>query len=95
MTDSKGLVGGMVDTIATIARKKVEAYTQDRKHARVDYVIYKPDGDALAKVGAMVEAGHIKPDIDSVFDLENIREAHQRLESGRACGKIVINMIQK
>ena len=58
----------------------------------VDYVIYKPSGDALREVGKLVEAGRIKPDIDRIFDLDDIREAHRYLESGQARGKVVIKV---
>lgn len=59
----------------------------------VDYVVYKPNGDALREVGKLVEAGRIKPDIDRVFGLDDIREAHQYLEGGHARGKVVIKVM--
>lgn len=58
----------------------------------MDYVIYKPSGDALQEVTKLVEAGHIKPCIDRVFSLDEIRAAHQYLESGHARGKVVIRV---
>lgn len=93
MTDSGGLVGGLLGAATTIAQKKLAAFTQDRRHVHVDYVIYKPNGDALREVGKLVEMGRIKPDIDRVFDLGDIREAHQYLEGGHARGKVVIKVM--
>jgi NADPH:quinone reductase-like Zn-dependent oxidoreductase len=129
MTDSGGLVGGLLSAATTIAQKKLAAFTQghlllslclcacacvdarrrisvlalecsrhsardvtDRRHVQVDYVIYKPNGDALREVGKLVEAGRIRPDIDRAFDLDDIREAHQYLESGHARGKVVVKV---
>ncbi len=38
----------------------------------------------------LIEAGKIKPNFDKVFPVENIREAHEHLESNRSFGKVVL-----
>jgi NADPH:quinone reductase-like Zn-dependent oxidoreductase len=57
---------------------------------RFSYVLRKPDGDALAALGTLIESGAVKPLNDSVYPLEEIVAAHQASESGRARGKIII-----
>ena len=52
----------------------------------------KPDGAALAKVTPWVESHQIRPLIDKVFPMEQIALAHEYCESGKAQGKIVIDM---
>jgi NADPH:quinone reductase-like Zn-dependent oxidoreductase len=37
-----------------------------------------------------IEAGKVKPVIDSTFPLEQAEQAHQRLQSGAHAGKIVL-----
>ncbi len=37
-----------------------------------------------------VVAGDLAPVLDVVWPLERIREAHERLEAGRAFGKVVL-----
>ena len=44
------------------------------------------------KVWPHLEAGTIKPVIDSVFPLENAAEAHRRIDSGEHVGKIVLRV---
>jgi NADPH:quinone reductase-like Zn-dependent oxidoreductase len=39
----------------------------------------------------LLENGEIKIYIDSVFNLEDVVKAHQRLEEGKHIGKIVLN----
>ena len=39
-----------------------------------------------------MEHSEIKPIIDRVFPLEQARTAHERLESGKQFGKIVLSM---
>jgi putative PIG3 family NAD(P)H quinone oxidoreductase len=38
----------------------------------------------------LIEAGKIKPNLDRFFPLENIKEAHEYLESNRSFGKVVL-----
>lgn len=45
-----------------------------------------------ATVWPHVEAGHLRPVIDSVFPLERAAEAHARMESSEHVGKIVLSV---
>lgn len=49
------------------------------------------DVAALDEVLSLAESGVIKSVIDSVFKMENAADAHRRLESGEAFGKIILN----
>jgi len=46
----------------------------------------------LAKVWPLVEAGKIKPVIDSTFPLAEAQQAHQRLAAGEHIGKILMTL---
>lgn len=49
-------------------------------------------GDILLKLTQIIEAGGLKPIVDDCqFTLEQAGEAHARLESGKAIGKVVID----
>ncbi|MHB1221243.1 MAG: zinc-dependent alcohol dehydrogenase family protein [Gammaproteobacteria bacterium] len=48
-------------------------------------------GEILKQVAALVDKGLIKPILDErIFTLDEVGEAHARLESGKAIGKVVI-----
>ncbi len=47
------------------------------------------------EIWPLVEAGRIRPVVDSTFPLERAAEAHTRLESGEAIGKIVLFLSPK
>ncbi len=49
-------------------------------------------GEILAELAALVDAGHVKPLIDSVYPLEKAAEAHARLESKATIGKVVVEI---
>jgi NADPH:quinone reductase-like Zn-dependent oxidoreductase len=44
----------------------------------------------FATVMGLVFAGKLKPVVDTIFPLADIRAAHERLEQGRVLGKIVL-----
>lgn len=57
---------------------------------RVAHALRPSDGALLGEIGALVDAGVIRPVIDRVLPLEEIAAAHGISESGRARGKIVV-----
>lgn len=59
---------------------------------RVYHVLRECDGTILAQITRRIERGAIRPVIDRVFPLEEIAEAHHYSESGRARGKIAIQI---
>jgi putative PIG3 family NAD(P)H quinone oxidoreductase len=49
--------------------------------------------DAILKqIWPWVEAGKVRPVVDSVFPLERVSEAHARMESGEHAGKILLKV---
>ena len=47
----------------------------------------------MNKLRSAVEAGHIKPPIDRVYDLESAQLAHLHQETGRVKGKLVLDIL--
>ncbi len=66
------------------------AVTRLRHGARYATVVRVPDGERLAKLVALCEAGAIKPAVSEVIPLERIADAHRAIETGRTRGKIAI-----
>ena len=50
--------------------------------------------DALSEMADLMESGKVKPVIDRRYSLKDAAEAMQYLETGRARGKVVINVIE-
>jgi alcohol dehydrogenase len=69
--------------------RKVTAAARDHD-ARFEYLFMRADGEQLAEIARLVERGVIKPLIERVFPLAQVREALAHSESGRATGKVVI-----
>ena len=45
-----------------------------------------------SKIWPLINSGKFIPVTDSVFDIKNVREAHQRMESGDHAGKIILSL---
>jgi NADPH:quinone reductase-like Zn-dependent oxidoreductase len=59
---------------------------------RVSFLFVHPDGRRLAEIGALLDAGRIRPVIDKVFPFEQAKQALAYLEQGRAKGKVVVKV---
>ena len=58
------------------------------------FLFMQPNGNQLAEIAQLVESGAIKPVVDQVYDIANTKQALEYVNTGRAKGKVVINMIQ-
>ena len=52
-----------------------------------------PDGEQLAEIARIIDAGSIRPVIDRVYAFDQAKEALAYLDTGRAKGKVVVKMI--
>ena len=67
---------------------------QARQHGvSYSFLFMHPDGEQLRQITALVEAGIIQPVIDQVFPFEQTQEALAYVETGRAKGKVVIQVL--
>jgi NADPH:quinone reductase-like Zn-dependent oxidoreductase len=78
-----GLFGFLSRKIIRRARKRGATYS---------FLFAHPDGKQLADIGALLEAGRIRPVIDKVFPFEQAKDALAYLELGRAKGKVVVQV---
>jgi NADPH:quinone reductase-like Zn-dependent oxidoreductase len=75
--------GLMSRKIIRLAKKRDVAYS---------FLFVRPDGDQLARIGELLEGGHIRPVIDKVFPFDQAKEALEYLAQGRSRGKVVVKM---
>jgi NADPH:quinone reductase-like Zn-dependent oxidoreductase len=87
---SWGLNPIIVLAISVMSRKATAAARRHR--ARYEYLFMRADGAQLSEITRLVERGAIKPLVDKLFPLEQVRDALAYSESGRATGKVVIQV---
>jgi NADPH:quinone reductase-like Zn-dependent oxidoreductase len=79
-----GTAVAVLDLGRAILRARIRRNVRLRPMARV------PSGENLARIAALVDAGVLRPLVDTVLPLEEIARAHARVEGGRCRGKVVL-----
>jgi NADPH:quinone reductase-like Zn-dependent oxidoreductase len=75
------LPGGVSEAVAAAGREQSK---------QTSGIQVEPDYCALESLAALVDEGKLTVTVDETFPLAQAAEAHQRLEDGRAKGKIVL-----
>lgn len=79
-----------LDGVAGALRLLRDKVTYGPRRARSVFV--NANGQDLATLGALCEAGKLRPVIDSEYPFEDVARAFERSRSGRARGKIIVNV---
>ena len=62
---------------------------------RFVWFIVKPNQKQLIHIGELIDAGQLKPIIDTVFPLSEARQAYEQAAKGHTRGKIVLRVASK
>ncbi|WP_285626168.1 NADP-dependent oxidoreductase [Actinoallomurus iriomotensis] len=82
--------GGVLVSILPVG-EELRAAAAERGIA-ADFTLVEPDYAGMKEIAALVEAGRLHAEIDSVFPLEEAAKAHELGERGRTTGKIVLTV---
>jgi len=63
-----------------------------KRGLRYDFLFMRGDGQQLSEIALLIENGVIKPVVDSVFPFEKTADALAYVQTGRAKGKVVIEV---
>jgi len=78
--------GGRMVSVASPAPEPCDGY-------EIHYIFVRPSGYDLGEhITPLVQEGRLKPNVEEVFPLERVAEAHERLEAGHVRGKLVLTV---
>ncbi|KAH7382742.1 putative zinc-type alcohol dehydrogenase-like protein C16A3.02c [Phaeosphaeria sp. MPI-PUGE-AT-0046c] len=77
-----------------LAATYMPAYLSGAKRQHIT-VFGKPDRGVLSQIAEWIVDGKVKPVIDSKYKFADLREAYQRLKTGRAKGKLVLEVVSE
>ena len=83
--------GGLLVAIPAGVPPEVAAEAESRG-VRATAFLVEPDGPALARIGQLIDAGHVRIGVEEVFPLDRAADAHRRGETGRTRGKLVLRV---
>ena len=72
--------------------RRIIIHQAKKVDAKYWFLFVHPDGQQLAEIGKIIDAGHISPVIDKIFPFDQTKQALAYLEEGRAKGKVVVNI---
>ena len=84
--------GGIVIPVPSGAGDAVMAAAKEAG-VRATGILVEPDGHSLTEIAKLVDDGSIRVEIDSTYPLAEAAKAHERGETGRARGKIVLEVV--
>lgn len=86
---------GSIVTLVDIAQPQNLIHAWER-NATYHFVFTRQSRDELHHITRLIEAGHVKPIIDSTYPIEEVKNAHQRIEDTKRdrplFGKIVLSL---
>jgi NADPH:quinone reductase-like Zn-dependent oxidoreductase len=86
--------GVYISTIPSMSNFKDQLFTIfSSKKAKV--IVVRPDGNDLKFLASLCDKNKVKPIIDSNFKLSEIQLAHEKLQSKRSRGKIIIHHLDE
>lgn len=92
LIDDHGLEEGLRRGDALLAERTAAQRALGRAY---HWSFAQPNGAALATIATLVDAGKVRPNVDQIFPLEQIADAHERSEAGLARGRILIDLDQR
>lgn len=79
--------GALVSTLQEADRQKAKA-----KNLRTAYFMTQPNATELARIGALLLSGQVRPFIHATFPLEEAAKAETTLANGHVQGKVVLTV---
>jgi NADPH:quinone reductase-like Zn-dependent oxidoreductase len=85
--------GGLVVAVPSGASPDL-AEAAERAGVRSTAFLVEPDYAALNEITSLVEAGHLRVEVETVLPLAEAGKAHELGETGRTKGKIVLSVVE-
>lgn len=64
----------------------------DSRGLRTSPFLVEPDGPALTRIAELIDAGKVSVEVEKVFALDQVAQAHSQGENGRTRGKLVLRV---
>jgi len=77
--------GHLVTTVGQPSSQRAEA-----RNIKAVHFLTEPNGEQLAEIGKLIDAGEIRPHVAAIFTLATAAQAHEKLEHAHVQGKIVL-----
>ncbi len=87
--NANGLLKCIIPLLSWSIRRKAK-----KRDISYSFLFMQPNGQQLAQISQLVEAGKINPVVDITYDFSQIKEALQYVNTGRAKGKVILKITE-
>ena len=81
--------------LVSVVSPRPSADVANGHDARFAWFVVQPDREQLIQIGTLIDAGHIRPIIDTVVPLSEARQAYEQGSKGHTRGKIVLRIVDE
>ena len=82
--------GGM---LVSVVSPRPSADVAKGHDARFAWFVVEPNREHLIQIGRLIDAGHIRPIVETALPLSEAREAYEQAAKGHTRGKIVLRVV--
>ncbi|WSG82407.1 NADP-dependent oxidoreductase [Streptomyces sp. NBC_01718] len=83
--------GGLLVAVPAGVSPELQEAAESRG-LRTSPFLVEPDGPALTGIAELIDAGKVKVEVEKVFPLDQVAQAHAHGENGRTRGKLVLRV---
>ncbi|KAG9229375.1 alcohol dehydrogenase [Amylocarpus encephaloides] len=87
-----GILLGVKEAPESRKPKEMESATLP-KEVKNYWFLMRSDGSQLGEITKLIEAGLLRPFLDSIWEFEDAKKAFEKVESGHSRGKVVIKLL--
>ncbi|HTV51023.1 MAG TPA: NADP-dependent oxidoreductase [Steroidobacteraceae bacterium] len=80
--------GALISTLQQPSESKAR-----ERRVRAERYVAQPDAAELRQIGELIDDGKVRPHVLAIYPLQEVAEAHRRLEGGHVRGKIVLELV--
>jgi NADPH:quinone reductase-like Zn-dependent oxidoreductase len=81
----------MIERVLRVLSSRIRRKAKSR-NVNYSFLFMRANGAQLSEIGALIDAGVIRPVIDRIFPFASTNEAIAYVEAGRARGKVVVKV---
>ncbi|XP_013403346.1 reticulon-4-interacting protein 1 homolog, mitochondrial isoform X2 [Lingula anatina] len=90
--DTLGVPAGFVKSGTELACKNIQFFQSGQS---LRWAVFMPNGEALERIATLVDQEQISPVIEKIYGFEELPEAFDKVSSGHARGKTVIDIKER
>jgi len=83
---------GTIVLLPSDKKQQADIVAKEQNIKNYKHILMHSDGEQMRRIAEMLADGRMEVHIDKIFDFDQIPQAHQYMQSGKAKGKVVVTV---